>query len=116
MLQQVSSGDCDLDEQQAYLGNMISRLPEIITDLCATVPPDYRPAVHHGPVNDQPPLGTVFWFLWVLEVVGTMNTAPLELKAWVIDCFDRIFRKTGVLKAKAVADRLRIGEKGPILP
>lgn len=92
---------------------------ELVKDICATIPTYYRPLRRHvdRSVRGQPPpMGTLYWFLWVLEVVGTMKEATPELTVWIVQCFDWIYECTGLVKARLVANRLNIGHRGPILP
>lgn len=89
----------------------LSEIRRLIADVCATLPPFYRPlsAAQRQDGDFQPPLGTIYWLLWPLEVVGSMNGAPYELKAWILACLDRIHEITGVAKVQSVAKRLRAG-------
>lgn len=84
---------------------------QIVTDLCATVPLHYRPTISHAFLRnsegDRPLLGTTYWLLWVLEVVGSMREAPTELTDGVVQCFERIHELTGIAVAQRVAERLR---------
>lgn len=92
---------------------------ELATDTCATIPLCYRPsrgALQYGARCDPPPLGTIFWFLRILEVVGSMNKATPELTDWIAQCFENIHDATGIVRAQSVAERLRSGHQGPILP
>lgn len=84
---------------------------QLVTDLCATVPLHYRPTTSHAFLRksegDRPVLGTTYWLLWVLEVVGSMREAPAELTCWVVQCFERIHEMTGIAVAQRVAGRLK---------
>ncbi len=97
--------------------NLTSR--QMVVDICATIPTYFRPssaAARPREQGDPPLIGTVFWHLWVLEVVGAMKHAPPELTTWIVRCFERMYQATGVLKMKLAAGRLRVGHKGPVLP
>ena len=85
-----------------------------IIDICATMPPHYRPPGDSPKTTDfsNPPLiGTVYWLLWPLEVVGSSRETPSELREWICQCFTRIHDLTGVAKARVVVDRLA-GKRG----
>ncbi|KAK5110261.1 hypothetical protein LTR62_006114 [Meristemomyces frigidus] len=91
------------------------KVQTLITDICATIPLYYRPlcaATPTSPQNPVPLLGTSFWFLWVLEVVGAMSASPLKLNAWVLACLGRMYETTGMRQARLVAKRLVDGQRG----
>lgn len=95
------------------------KIQQLATDICATIPTYYRPpcvSTEGREADNPPPLGTIFWFLWVLEVVGTMTEAPRELTDWVVHCFERIYQTTGILMARRFGDRVRTRQRGPVLP
>jgi len=78
------------------------------------LPPHYRPPGDSPKTTDflNPPLiGTVYWLLWPLEVVGSSRETPSELREWICQCFTRIHDLTGVAKARVVVDRLA-GKRG----
>lgn len=122
MLLLCTPHDMDNIEYAPYQINHLfpsPKIQEIVTDICATIPPFYRPPCANSrnrEENNKPPLGTTFWFLWALEVVGAMAEAPYELTDWIALCFERIYELTGIIKAEFVAKRLRIGHRGPVLP
>lgn len=87
-------------------------IQHLVTGICATVPAYYRPsAVRLGPdiVENQPLLGTTYWLLWVLEVVGSMREASSTLTEWIRQCLERIYETTGIVKAQLAAQRLKWG-------
>lgn len=92
---------------------------ELVIDLCATLPVYYRPAfpgTKHELYDNAPPMGTVFWYLWPLEVAGTSAQASPQLTSWIAQTLDRIYETTGIHKACLVAERLRTGDRRPLLP
>lgn len=92
---------------------------QLITDICATVPIYYRPSnsrfqsrrMHEG--EDKPLLGTTYWLLWVLKVVGSTREAPAELTMWVQQCLLRIFECTGIIVAQRAAAAFDMGLSRP---
>lgn len=95
------------------------RVRELITDICATIPIYHRPlrtGVDPSVRGDPPPLGTGFWFIWVLEVVGNMKEATPDLIAWIVQYFERVHECTGFIIVLKIAQRLREGHRGPMLP
>lgn len=114
----VSADAVIIEPDQSDQDRPTPRMKQLVTDICATIPPYYRPRpAGKGLLNesDQPLIGTVFWFLWVLEVVGSMNEAPPELRDWIVQCFERMYETTGVIKTRLVAERLKRGQSGPVL-
>lgn len=89
-----------------------SEIQQLATDVCATIPMYYRPPHHHArwarESQDQPLLGTTYWLLWVLQVVGSMKEAPAELTLWIQKCLERIFNCTGIMVAQRVAAGLQL--------
>lgn len=82
---------------------------QLVTDACATVPIYYRPwstTVKGSRASSPPPLGTTFWTVSVLEVVGSMKYATPLLTKWSLQCLEHIHEKTGVMQARYVARRL----------
>lgn len=94
-------------------GNTSPTTRQLITDICATIPLFYRPLpdAAYRRSSIVPDIGSVYWLLWPLEIVGSMKRAPSELKHWVLQCLDRMYETTGVVKAQSVAKRLRAGQR-----
>lgn len=85
-------------------------MQRLVTDICATIPNYYRPPKGFGDPHKAgipPHLGTTYWLLLPIEVVGCMRDAPAELREWLLQCLDRIYTTTGIIKAQVAAERLR---------
>lgn len=92
---------------------------QLATDICATIPAYYRRCTATMDPSARPPppaLGTTFWLLWVLEVVGLMREAPPELTTWIVQSLKWAYQATGIVKMQLVAQRLDTGYRGPVLP
>ena len=88
---------------------------QLVTDACATVPIYYRPwstTTEIGRAASPPALGTAFWSLSVLHVVGSMKGTPPLLTQWAVQCLEQIHEKTGIVKAQLVARKLKTSYRG----
>lgn len=111
MQEYLLSVSADELSSPAYSVTRVLQVRQLVIDICATIPPYYRP-LDHAPrkeEEDRPLLGSTYWLLWVLEVVGSIKEVPADLKSWVLQCLDRIYEITGIVKAQSVATRLRTG-------
>lgn len=85
----------------------------LITDTCATIPLCYRPSreARHQAEDTQPVIGCTYWLLWALEIVGSTGKPSAELQDWVLECIDCMHQRTGIAKARSVAQRLRMANR-----
>jgi len=93
-------------------GTFTPEMQNLVIDICATIPMFYRPSnATADPRSDigssRPVLGTTYWLLWPLEIVGSKRDAPVDLKTWIVNCLERIYQITGIVKAQIAADRVK---------
>lgn len=104
----------DVNFALSYPNNPETPTPKIrhlVSDICATIPIFYRPSsANLGPdsLGDRPVIGTTYWLLWVLEIVGSTREAPVHLKIWIRQTLERIYETTGIVRAQMVAQRLAL--------
>ncbi|KAK4505466.1 hypothetical protein PRZ48_003429 [Zasmidium cellare] len=87
-----------------------TQVQQLVLDICSSVPLRFRPTATSN-TGTLPPLGTIYWLLWPLDVVGSMREAPLEMRQWVIQVFEQIHDKTGNIRANTLANKLKAGQR-----
>lgn len=108
----ISSNASDEDDLTAVGKRTDARLAvvrEAVTDICASIPPYWRP-VQHTNATYVPPLGTAFFLLWPLSIVGGMSNAVAspDLTGFLIRVLTRIHSSTGTQNAFKVLKRIKM--------
>lgn len=103
---------------QTNLETPSPKIQDLVTDICATVPMYYRPSTipsGSAVTENRPALGTAYWLLWPLEVIGSMREASPRLTDWVRQVLEQIHEMTGNVKAQLVAHRVQLRHSAAVV-